>query len=323
MALTCQYCNKYAKLRCSKCKIVFYCNMNCQKQDWTNHKKKCRNPLANAPEFRCLEIEELNIPILITGWLRLNEAKDLTRLKYLKEIIIFFYYNSSFHCWDLSTIRDGRDRNNLQWVNRLNNWIHRVEISVNSVRRIIQIETTEFNTFNEPELSFKVQQNIPKNVTSEYYFEMYGTKNTTIILGVIDVEQFTFTCSMDNWYQSIQTGYALNLARGKFETFIRFAVIVGNHKQYCKRVKDSAIIRINRKNQTVRYIIDGKDYGIAFCLDRKKEYAVAVCMIGQEKQLIQLKSSRTIENDLIELTQHEKECVYKNLPSWQKNELLH
>lgn len=40
----CSYCSKssYNKLnQCSSCKTVYYCDINCQRSDWPNHKTKC------------------------------------------------------------------------------------------------------------------------------------------------------------------------------------------------------------------------------------------------------------------------------------------
>mgnify|MGYP003691380387 CR=1 FL=1 len=45
---TCQSVNEDL-LRCSKCKMVFYCNQQCQKEDWKFHKLLCGK--SQNPEF--------------------------------------------------------------------------------------------------------------------------------------------------------------------------------------------------------------------------------------------------------------------------------
>mmetsp|Transcript_15504 Transcript_15504/g.18397 ORF Transcript_15504/g.18397 Transcript_15504/m.18397 type:complete len:341 (+) Transcript_15504:158-1180(+) len=35
-------CGSAGSFRCSACKIVYYCSKSCQKQDWSNHRKKCK-----------------------------------------------------------------------------------------------------------------------------------------------------------------------------------------------------------------------------------------------------------------------------------------
>lgn len=39
---TCLACGKIATTKCSGCKIVYYCNRNCQKKDWKSHKPSCK-----------------------------------------------------------------------------------------------------------------------------------------------------------------------------------------------------------------------------------------------------------------------------------------
>ena len=40
----CRLCKKMSPdhLRCSRCKQAYYCNQECQKQDWASHKSYCK-----------------------------------------------------------------------------------------------------------------------------------------------------------------------------------------------------------------------------------------------------------------------------------------
>ena len=38
----CPACGKIATTKCTGCKLVYYCNRNCQKKDWKLHKSSCK-----------------------------------------------------------------------------------------------------------------------------------------------------------------------------------------------------------------------------------------------------------------------------------------
>ena len=39
----CGFCQSEATVKCSRCKSTYYCDRNCQKRHWKEHKKFCNN----------------------------------------------------------------------------------------------------------------------------------------------------------------------------------------------------------------------------------------------------------------------------------------
>jgi hypothetical protein len=52
---SCGYAN--AKFHCAKCKSVYYCNTECQKSNWSQHKLKCTPPVAVQATEKATETE--------------------------------------------------------------------------------------------------------------------------------------------------------------------------------------------------------------------------------------------------------------------------
>lgn len=47
----CQVCSKVATQFCSKCKTAYYCNSECQKADWQNHKHSCQRQAVSGVDL--------------------------------------------------------------------------------------------------------------------------------------------------------------------------------------------------------------------------------------------------------------------------------
>lgn len=72
----CEICNKPADKFCSKCKVAYYCSIECQKGDWKRHKKICSFRGATSKAYRFLKelpgiSENLNNGIEAIGWDRI------------------------------------------------------------------------------------------------------------------------------------------------------------------------------------------------------------------------------------------------------------
>ena len=63
----CGQCKKPSETKCSRCKLVYYCERACQKKHWRIHKKECvieiyREPLEELQDEEIIEAEGESIP---------------------------------------------------------------------------------------------------------------------------------------------------------------------------------------------------------------------------------------------------------------------
>ncbi len=86
--MACFVCNSIETLkRCSRCKSVFFCSVNCQKLGWPVHKKQCvspsqsptpLSPIANAAGDRLLSVAQLE-QLHLQGWTVLRNTSGIAR----------------------------------------------------------------------------------------------------------------------------------------------------------------------------------------------------------------------------------------------------
>ena len=59
---TCGNCSQPSKTKCSRCKLIYYCGVDCQKKDWTSHKKFCKSNAVNKKTNKPPKPEGGNVP---------------------------------------------------------------------------------------------------------------------------------------------------------------------------------------------------------------------------------------------------------------------
>ena len=80
---SCLSCSKECTLRCSNCKAVFFCNKECQKSAWKNHKAFCKSVTKPAISTAASDDEPRQTCVIIdgfgpcgSGWNDMLKAKD-------------------------------------------------------------------------------------------------------------------------------------------------------------------------------------------------------------------------------------------------------
>lgn len=60
----CAYCGRIGKFFCTNCKTIYYCDIDCQKNDWKYHRTICltsKTETKDAPEFLVSKTKELKL----------------------------------------------------------------------------------------------------------------------------------------------------------------------------------------------------------------------------------------------------------------------
>ena len=54
----CEACGKTTSIKCQGCKDVYYCDPECQKANWKQHKKKCKMPQLSIQEHVLIAVPD-------------------------------------------------------------------------------------------------------------------------------------------------------------------------------------------------------------------------------------------------------------------------
>ena len=98
LAKICDYCFKPDEQqtplkKCSNCKIIHYCNVNCQRHAWKNHHKgvECKYLKKIFPHIPP-EIVRITIRTILRYICKINEILQLGLVQFLEIILRIFFF---------------------------------------------------------------------------------------------------------------------------------------------------------------------------------------------------------------------------------------
>jgi len=141
-------CHKKGTSICSGCKTVYYCSMECQKQDWKKHKVQC-NKIKSFNEYLGRESGKLKIKNKIEKC-----AQALIKLNYeIKgDQFVFCDVDERKNCCKISIIQNTNEYPELNSVfERYKNRNLLVIIIINSIGLTLVTAYPRVNEFTTPE----------------------------------------------------------------------------------------------------------------------------------------------------------------------------
>ena len=91
----CGFCGSLAEVKCSNCKAIYYCDRNCQKRHWKQHKTACKQ-IKTANEITIVEpldaIDVSNLTLKVEVRKKGNGTFGVFTKEYVK--VISFITNS-------------------------------------------------------------------------------------------------------------------------------------------------------------------------------------------------------------------------------------
>lgn len=161
--------------------------------------------------------------------------------------------------------------------------------------QIDNFERVYFNSF-ATESTIKFSQQIKCDASNQHQLIEYKfhveTANKNLILGMVNQHWKPDECFM--WFESMRTGFALNLGTGYLETWLiglDQPSKLGFGKQYLSPITSQITMQINLTNCTVKFIQTNTqhDYGVAWHFNPTDQYFIAATFTacGQKLQLIE------------------------------------
>ena len=145
---------------------------------------------------------------------------------------------------------------------------------------------------------------LKNNAIYEYTFRI-NYRRQQLIVGLVNESKYFD----EKWWATCDKGLGLDLCSGHFVTNIGVTQLLSRSQYiHCSKTGDVIIkMRINRKNQTVRYFNDTLQLGIAYHLEKNDTYCVAATLTAMNQE-IRLIDSKQLKTDNSELTTRDK-CI--------------
>ena len=88
----CGFCGALAEVKCANCKSAYYCDRNCQKRHWKEHKTACKtikstNDIKIVEPLDAVDISNLTIKVEVRK--KANGAFGVFTTDYIKVLLTF------------------------------------------------------------------------------------------------------------------------------------------------------------------------------------------------------------------------------------------
>ena len=132
----CGFCGALTKVRCSNCKQTYYCDKNCQSNNWKQHKTSCKqvrtiNPAKKRLVFSCRAKPEA---ALRTAFVLFFHCFQIF------PIFVFFYVLNWFKLVHIATYMSKMDQTCPKWLKLVQNGSNLSKLDQNCLNEIKLIQ---------------------------------------------------------------------------------------------------------------------------------------------------------------------------------------